>query len=82
MAEGRRVLVWPVVSEASTISTLHLIVPPTGERIERRFVHRVYTATEWVAMLREAGFEQVDCFSDWRGENAPSPDRRLILRAR
>jgi ubiquinone/menaquinone biosynthesis C-methylase UbiE len=38
-----------------TTSTLHLIVTPDGERIERRFVHRGYTATEWVAMLGEAG---------------------------
>jgi ubiquinone/menaquinone biosynthesis C-methylase UbiE len=65
-----------------TASTLHLVVTPEGKRVERRFVHRVYTPTEWVAMLREAGFEQIDCFSDWKGENPPSPDRRLILRAR
>jgi ubiquinone/menaquinone biosynthesis C-methylase UbiE len=64
-----------------TTSTLHLIVTPDGERIERRFVHRGYTATEWVAMLGEAGFADVDCFSDWVGE-PPSPDRRLIIRAR
>jgi ubiquinone/menaquinone biosynthesis C-methylase UbiE len=64
-----------------TTSTLHLVVTPDGERIERRFVHRGYTATDWVAMLGEAGFDDIDCFSDWEGE-APMPDRRLIIRAR
>jgi ubiquinone/menaquinone biosynthesis C-methylase UbiE len=66
---------------AGTLSTLHLIVTPEGERIERRFVHRPYTASEWVAMLGEAGFEEIGCFSDW-GESPPQPDRRLIVRAR
>jgi ubiquinone/menaquinone biosynthesis C-methylase UbiE len=67
---------------AGTLSTLHLVVTPEGERIERRFVFRVYTATEWVGMLHEAGFAEVSCFSDWAGENPPSPEQRLILRAR
>jgi len=41
----------------------------------------VYTVTEWVAMAREAGFENVDCFGGWQG--APtSPEARLVLRAR
>jgi ubiquinone/menaquinone biosynthesis C-methylase UbiE len=65
-----------------TVSTLHLIVTPEGERIERRFVHRPYTATEWVEMLGEAGFAEIDCFSDWEGASPPSPDKRLIVRAR
>ena len=67
---------------AGTVSAVHVIVTPEGERIERRFVHRVYTATEWRAMLHEAGFAEVNCFSDWGGEMPPSPDKRLILRAR
>jgi ubiquinone/menaquinone biosynthesis C-methylase UbiE len=67
---------------AGTVSTLFLIVTAEGERIERRFVHRPYTATEWVAMLEEAAFAEVECFSDWAGEAPPSPEKRLILRAR
>lgn len=67
---------------AGSISTHFLIVTPEGERIERRIVHHVYTATEWVTMLREAGFEEVECFSSWEGDTPPSPDKRLILRAR
>jgi ubiquinone/menaquinone biosynthesis C-methylase UbiE len=65
-----------------TVSTLHLIVTPEGERIERRFVFRAYSATEWAEMLGEAGFAEIDCFSDWDGESPPTPDRRLIIRAR
>ena len=67
---------------AGTVSTLHLVITPDGQRIERRFVHRAYTVTEWLAMLREAGFAEVDCFGSWDGEAPPSPDTRLILRAR
>ena len=67
---------------AGEVSTLHLVVTPEGERIERRFVHRVYTVKEWIAMLYEAGFAEVNCFSDWGGGMPPSPDKRLILRAR
>jgi ubiquinone/menaquinone biosynthesis C-methylase UbiE len=66
---------------AGTVSTLHLVVTPDGERIERRFVHRPYSATEWVEMLEEAGLREIGCFSDWLGENPPTPDLRLIVRA-
>lgn len=67
---------------AGTVSNRHLVVTPDGERIERRFLHRLYTATECVAMLAEAGFEDVECFSDWAGTKPPTPDARLLLRAR
>jgi ubiquinone/menaquinone biosynthesis C-methylase UbiE len=67
---------------AGTLSTLHLVVTPEGERIERRFVLRVYAVTEWVALLEEAGFEEIECFSDWEGTAPASPERRLIMRAR
>jgi ubiquinone/menaquinone biosynthesis C-methylase UbiE len=66
---------------AGTVSSLHLVIGPNGQRTERRFVHRAYTPTEWVAMLREAGFERIDCYSDWTGEKPPSPEKRLIIRA-
>jgi ubiquinone/menaquinone biosynthesis C-methylase UbiE len=66
---------------AGTVTNRHIVVTPDGERIERRFLHRGYTATEWVAMLREAGFAEVECFSDWAGTKPPTPDARLLLRA-
>src|SRR5919198_1804579 len=65
------------------MSALHMIVTPEGERIERRFVHRLYSVTEWAEMLREAGFADVGAFGGWDGETPATPDAwRLILRAR
>ena len=66
---------------AGEAPTRHIIVASDGGRIERAFVHRLYTATEWVAMLSEAGFAAIDCFSDWAGTAPPTPDARLIVRA-
>ena len=64
------------------LSTGHIAIGPDGERIERRFVHRLYSATEWVGMLGEAGFATIDCFSDWAGTTPPTPEARLVVRAR
>ena len=67
---------------AGTTPSLHLVVTPEGERIERRFVHRVYSVKEWAEMLREAGFQDVDAFGAWDGETPITPDAwRLILRS-
>jgi SAM-dependent methyltransferase len=66
---------------AGTAATEHVIVTPDGERIVRRFVHRVYTATEWVAMLSEAGFEEIECFGGWTRDPVSSA-ARLVVRAR
>jgi ubiquinone/menaquinone biosynthesis C-methylase UbiE len=66
---------------AGTVTTVHLVVAPDGTRTERHFVHRPYSATEWVAMLDDAGFRDIACFSDW-GETPPMPEHRLIVRAR
>jgi ubiquinone/menaquinone biosynthesis C-methylase UbiE len=68
---------------AGTIPTLHVVVTPDGERIERRFVHRLYSVKEWAEMLGEAGFPAVDAFGAWDGETPITPEVwRLILRAR
>jgi ubiquinone/menaquinone biosynthesis C-methylase UbiE len=65
---------------AGTTATEHVYVSPKGEQVRRRFVHRGYNATEWVAMLGEAGFVEVVCFGGWERE-PPSPDARLVIRA-
>jgi len=65
-----------------TLSALHMVVRPDGERIERRYVHRVYSMKEWAEMLREAGFADVDAFGDWHEAPASPESWRLILRAR
>jgi ubiquinone/menaquinone biosynthesis C-methylase UbiE len=68
---------------AGTIDTYRVIVTPTGERIERPYLLHVYSAKEWVGMLREAGFTDVAAFGDWDGITPFTPDVwRLILRAR
>jgi ubiquinone/menaquinone biosynthesis C-methylase UbiE len=68
---------------AGTIETYRLIVSSTNERIERPYVIHVYSATEWVDMLREAGFDEVDAFGSWDGITPACPEAwRLMLRAR
>jgi ubiquinone/menaquinone biosynthesis C-methylase UbiE len=63
------------------VSTRHIALRPDGTRAERSFVFHLYAATEWRAMLLEAGFEEVEAFGDWN-EGPPSAESRLILRAR
>lgn len=68
---------------AGTMSALHLVVTPEGERIERPYVYHVYSAKEWAEMLAEAGFSEVDAFGSWDGASPPTPETgRLILGAR
>jgi ubiquinone/menaquinone biosynthesis C-methylase UbiE len=68
---------------AGTIDTYRLIVSPTGERIERPYVLRIYSAKDWIEMLREAGFAEAEAFGAWDGATPVTPDTwRLILRAR
>jgi SAM-dependent methyltransferase len=64
------------------LSVRHVVLGVDGERVERAFVLRLYTATEWIAMLEEAGFAPIDCFADWTSRRPPSPEARLIVRAR
>ena len=68
---------------AGTLSDCRVIVTPEGERIERPYTLHVYSAKEWLEMLREAGFEHVDAFGAWDGVTPITPTAwRLILRAR
>ena len=56
----------------------HELVPVDGERVRVQYEMRVYTATELIAMVHEAGFEQVACHGDFDG-TALSRDTRLVL---
>jgi SAM-dependent methyltransferase len=68
---------------AGTLTDNRIIVTPEGERIERPYTLHVYSAKEWLDMLREAGFEEADAFGAWDGETPITPAAwRLILRAR
>jgi len=66
-----------------TIDTHRLIVSPSGERVERPYVLRIYSAKEWIEMLHEAGFGEAEAFGAWDGERPLTPDAwRAIIRAR
>jgi ubiquinone/menaquinone biosynthesis C-methylase UbiE len=66
-----------------TIDTYRVIVSPEGERVERPYVHHMYSVKEWIEMLREAGFADPEAFGAWDGVTPFTPDLwRLILRAR
>ena len=68
---------------AGTVDTYRLIVSPSGERVERPYLLRIYSAKEWVEMLREAGYAEAEAFGAWDGVAPITPDTwRLILRAR
>ena len=65
---------------AGVIETDHTYLS-VGERRGVTYRLRVYTATELVKLLGEAGFAGVECFGDYEG--APlSRETRLVVRAR
>jgi ubiquinone/menaquinone biosynthesis C-methylase UbiE len=67
----------PVAGEIETAHT-YLSV---GERRSVTYRLRVYTATELVKLLAEAGFAGIECFGDYEG--APlTRESRLVVRAR
>ena len=82
LGEGRLLLEQrtfdPALGLAQTTQTL---IEPRGERDSRTFSLRVYTATELLAMLAEAGFAEARCHGDFEG--APfGTDTRLVVVAR
>lgn len=66
---------------AGTVENHQLHITAEGERNSRRYVGHMHTATEWVAMVREASFTQVECFGDWE-QSPPALDAHLVVRAR
>jgi SAM-dependent methyltransferase len=64
--------------ERGTTAVRYELVEQSGERRSVPYELRVYTATELIGFVREAGFEQVTCYGDYDG--APlSRDTRLVL---
>jgi ubiquinone/menaquinone biosynthesis C-methylase UbiE len=53
-------------------------IPDEGPRRELPYAIRLYTVTEWVKMLRAAGFDQVDCYGAFDGSELGF-DTRLVL---
>ncbi len=64
--------------ERGTTSVRHELVEASGTRNRAHYEMRVYTATELIGLLREAGFEQVACHGDFDGTPL-SRDTRLVL---
>jgi hypothetical protein len=60
--------------------TTHELVEKDGTRKAVPYEMRCYTATEWIAMARDAGFERAACFGDF-DETPISRETRLVLLA-
>ena len=66
---------------AGVAQTTQTLVDNTGARDSRSFSVRIYTATELVAMLDSAGFEETRCHGDLDGRPFAT-DTRLVVVAR
>jgi ubiquinone/menaquinone biosynthesis C-methylase UbiE len=82
LGEGRLLLEQRTFDAGSGVAqTTQTLIDNTGERDSRSFSVRVYSATELVAMLTRAGFEEARCHGDLDG--APfTTDTRLVIVAR
>jgi ubiquinone/menaquinone biosynthesis C-methylase UbiE len=56
-------------------------IPDSGGRREYPYAMRIYTASELTELARAAGFEQVECYGGYEGEEL-TLDARLVLLAR
>jgi ubiquinone/menaquinone biosynthesis C-methylase UbiE len=65
---------------AGEIETQHVYVTG-GSRRDFTYKIRVYTATDLVRMLAEAGFGEIECFGDYKGAEL-TRETRLVIRAR
>jgi SAM-dependent methyltransferase len=82
VGEGRVLLEQRTFDPAAGVAqTTQTLVEPSGERDSRTFSLRVYTATELLAMLDRAGFEESRCYGDLAGGRFAS-DTRLVIVAR
>jgi SAM-dependent methyltransferase len=67
--------------ERGVIVVRHELVEADGTRLTAPYELRVYTATELIAFVRAAGFDEVACHGDFEGSPL-SRDTRLVLVAR
>jgi SAM-dependent methyltransferase len=64
--DGVRVLVERWIEAVPGVSRAQFRIQREGRPdVVRDFRHRLYTATELVAMLRKAGFERIECYGDY-----------------
>lgn len=82
LGEGRLLLEQRTFDAAAGIAqTTQTLIDKDGGRDSRTFSVRLYTATELVAMLQRAGFDDVRCYGDLDG-GAFGADTRLVIVAR
>jgi ubiquinone/menaquinone biosynthesis C-methylase UbiE len=82
LGEGRLLLEQRTFDAASGVAqTTETLIDTSGERESRSFSVRVYTATELLAMLDNAGFAEAKCYGDLDG-GAFATDTRLVIVAR
>jgi ubiquinone/menaquinone biosynthesis C-methylase UbiE len=82
VGQGRILLEQRTFAAASGVAhTTQTLIETNGERDSRSYSVRVYTATELVAMLLGAGFEEAKCYGDLEG-GAFGTDTRLVVVAR
>jgi len=80
VGEGRLLLEQRNFDAASGVAqTTQTLIDRTGERDSRTFAVRVYTATELVAMLRRAGFDDARCYGDLEGGPFDTTTRLIIV---
>jgi ubiquinone/menaquinone biosynthesis C-methylase UbiE len=83
LGAGRLLLERRTFDPASGVAqTTETLIDANGERDSRSFSVRVYTATELVAMLRRAGFEEARCHGDLEGGPFGSASRLVIVARR
>ena len=83
LGEGRLLLEQRTFDPASgVVLTTQTLIDKTGERDSRSFAFRVYTATELVAMLRRAGFDDARCYGDLEGGPSDTTTRLVIVARR
>ncbi|HEU0304640.1 MAG TPA: class I SAM-dependent methyltransferase [Gaiellaceae bacterium] len=64
---------------AGEIETVHTLVEAGGNRESITYRFRVYTATELVRLLHDAGFSTVECFGGWEREELSRATRLLAV---
>ncbi len=83
VGEGRLLLEQRNFDAASGVAqTTQTLIDKTGERDSRTFAVRVYTATELVAMLTRAGFDDARCYGDLEGGPFDTTTRLIIVARR
>ena len=83
LGEGRLRLEQRSFDPASgVVLTTQTLIDKTGERDSRSFAVRVYTATELVAMLSRAGFDDARCYGDLDGGPLATTTRLVIVARR